>query len=96
MEEQIAPSGDQEFLELVNQLVERALKERHPKKIFEPGVSHVPVSGKFFGAPEITAAVQASLDFWLTAGPSTENFERRLAKYLGVRSAAMVNSGLIH
>ena len=93
MEEQIAPTGDQEFLDLVNQLVERALKERHPKKIFEPGVSHVPVSGKFFGAPEITAAVQASLDFWLTAGPSTENFEKKLAKYLGVRSAAMVNSG---
>ncbi len=84
---------DQKSLDLIEQLVERAIKLRHPNKVFVPGVSHVPVSGKFFGAPEIKAAVEASLDFWLTSGPYTENFEKKLAKYLGMRSAAMVNSG---
>jgi CDP-4-dehydro-6-deoxyglucose reductase, E1 len=86
-------NNDQESLDLVDQLVEHAINLRHPNKVFEPGVSHVPVSGKFFGAPEIKAAVEASLDFWLTSGPYTEDFEKKLAKYLGVRSAAMVNSG---
>ncbi len=37
--------------------------------------------------------VDASLDFWLTAGPWTAKFERAFARYLGVRFASVVNSG---
>lgn len=37
--------------------------------------------------------VDAALDFWLTAGPYTEKFERGLADYLGVPFCSMVNSG---
>jgi CDP-6-deoxy-D-xylo-4-hexulose-3-dehydrase len=37
--------------------------------------------------------VDACLDFWLTAGPNAETFERRLAEYVGVRHALAVNSG---
>lgn len=69
------------------------MKERHPAKTFVPGVSSVPVTGKVFGEPEITAAVQASLDFWLTSGPYTEKFESRFAKTVGMRHSFMVNSG---
>jgi CDP-6-deoxy-D-xylo-4-hexulose-3-dehydrase len=53
----------------------------------------VPVSGKVFGESELHAAVQASLDFWLTEGPYTEKFESALAKRIGMRHAMMVNSG---
>jgi CDP-6-deoxy-D-xylo-4-hexulose-3-dehydrase len=53
----------------------------------------VPVSGKVFGEEELVAAVQASLDFWLTAGPYAEEFESRFAKIVGMRHAFMVNSG---
>jgi CDP-6-deoxy-D-xylo-4-hexulose-3-dehydrase len=77
----------------VAQLVERALHERHSQAKFVPGESHIPVTGKVFGAPELTAAVEASLDFWLTSGPYTEKFESRLAKSVGMRRAFMVNSG---
>lgn len=69
------------------------MKARHPEKIFIPGESTVPVTGKVFGQEEIIAAVQASLDFWLTAGPYTEQFESRFAKTVGMRHAFMVNSG---
>ena len=69
------------------------MKSRHPVKTFVPGESPVPVTGKVFGESELLAAVQASLDFWLTSGPYTEVFERRLAAKVGVRHAFMVNSG---
>ncbi len=67
--------------------------ERHPEKSFIPGESAVPVTGKVFGHEELIAAVQASLDFWLTSGPYTEKFESRFAKTVGMRHAFMVNSG---
>lgn len=78
---------------MVASLVQSALKARHFPKPFISGDSSVPVSGKVFGAEELTAAVEASLDFWLTAGPYAEKFERSLARTVGMRHALMVNSG---
>jgi CDP-6-deoxy-D-xylo-4-hexulose-3-dehydrase len=77
----------------IDDLVSAALDERHSKVQFVPGESDIPVTGKVFGAPELTAAVQASLDFWLTSGPYTEKFEREFARVVGSRHAFMVNSG---
>ena len=79
--------------DLVADLVAQALEERHATQEFIPGESNIPVTGKVFGEAEITAAVQASLDFWLTSGPYTEKFESRFAKTVGMRHASMVNSG---
>ncbi len=78
---------------MIADLVAATMKERHPAKPFIPGESSIPVTGKVFGKPELTAAVQASLDFWLTAGPYTEKFESRFAKTVGMRHSFMVNSG---
>lgn len=78
---------------LVRDLVGQAFEEMHSAKEFIPGVSAVPVTGKVFGRPEIEAAVNASLDFWLTSGPYSEKFESRFAKTVGMRGAYMVNSG---
>ncbi len=77
----------------VSDFVSREYKHRHPKPIFIPGESEIPVTGKFFGVEEIEAAVEASLDFWLTSGPYTEEFESKFAKIVGMRNATMVNSG---
>ena len=78
---------------MIAELVSTAMSQRHPEKVFIPGESAVPVTGKVFGEEELTAAVQASLDFWLTSGPYTEQFESRFAKTVGMRHAFMVNSG---
>lgn len=67
--------------------------KKHTAKPFEPGKSEIKVTGKFFDIEEIKAAVEASIDFWLTAGPETEKFENNLAKRVGMRHAFMVNSG---
>lgn len=77
----------------VAELVSAASHELHSQQDFIPGVSSVPVTGKVFGEPELSAAVNASLDFWLTSGPYTEKFESRFAKTVGMRHAFMVNSG---
>lgn len=84
---------DEEFLDLQAQLVAAAYKKKHSKKVFLPGKSYIPVSGKTFFEEELSAAVSASLDFWLTEGENTANFERELSRIVGTRKAQMVNSG---
>ena len=65
--------------ERISALAELAMDKLHSPKKFIPGESHIPVTGKVFGKSEIEAAVQASLEFWLTAGHFTEDFERALS-----------------
>src|ERR1700735_4908778 len=60
---------------------------------FIPGVSPVPVSGKGIDAADISAVVDSALDGWFTTGRFGESFERNLARFVGVRSASLVNSG---
>ena len=60
---------------------------------FAPGSSVIPPSGKVIGAPELKNMVEASLDGWLTTGRFNEQFEQRLARFLGVRYLMTVNSG---
>jgi CDP-6-deoxy-D-xylo-4-hexulose-3-dehydrase len=66
---------------------------RHKPKTFLPGSTKVPYAGRVFDEEEMVAAVDATLDFWLTLGPQGEAFERELADYVGVRHSLVVNSG---
>lgn len=60
---------------------------------FIPGETPVPVSGKVLDAEDYANLVDACLDGWLTAGRFTTEFERKLAKFVGVRGAVFTNSG---
>jgi CDP-6-deoxy-D-xylo-4-hexulose-3-dehydrase len=60
---------------------------------FIPGVSEVPVSGKVIGNLELKNMVEASLDGWLTTGRFNEQFEKKLASFLGIKCLLTVNSG---
>jgi CDP-6-deoxy-D-xylo-4-hexulose-3-dehydrase len=77
----------------ISGLVEKEFFARHPSTPFMPGQTNIPVTGKFFGIEELEAAVNASLDFWLTSGPYSEKFETVFARKVGMRHAFMVNSG---
>ncbi len=77
----------------LDNLIKNEYRDRHAKTQFVPGETNIPVTGKVFGEPELKAAVEAGLDFWLTSGPYTETFESRFAKTVGMRHAFMVNSG---
>jgi CDP-6-deoxy-D-xylo-4-hexulose-3-dehydrase len=67
--------------------------EAFPAKTFEPGVSTVPVSGKVIDKADLSNVVDAALDAWFTTGRFAEEFERKLARFVGVRCASLVNSG---
>jgi CDP-6-deoxy-D-xylo-4-hexulose-3-dehydrase len=67
--------------------------EAFPAKQFAPGSTSVPVSGKVIDAEDIKAVVDSALDGWFTTGRWAKDFERKLARFIGVRSASLVNSG---
>ena len=64
-----------------------------PKKEFVPGKSYVNYGGRYYNAEEMVNLVDSSLDFWLTAGPWANKFEKGLAEWLGVKHCAVTNSG---
>jgi CDP-4-dehydro-6-deoxyglucose reductase, E1 len=65
----------------------------HAPKPFEPGISAIPYAARVYDHHEVEAAVDASLDFWLTLGTHGKRFERGLATFLGVRHSILTNSG---
>ena len=67
--------------------------EAFPAREFVAGTSVVPVSGKVIGAEDICSVVDSALDGWFTTGRFAKDFERKLARFFGVRSASLVNSG---
>ncbi len=67
----------------------RAAKERAQK----PASIRVPNAGKIYDEEEVACLVDSALDFWLTAGRFTDQFEAQLAAACGLKHALMVNSG---
>jgi CDP-6-deoxy-D-xylo-4-hexulose-3-dehydrase len=66
---------------------------KFPQREFVPGTSSVQVSGKVIDAADICSVVDSALDAWFTTGRFAKEFERKLARFVGVRSASLVNSG---
>ena len=60
---------------------------------FVPGKSRVNYAGRVFDEKEMCNLVDSALEFWLTYGRYSREFEKKLAEYLGVRFALLVNSG---
>ena len=60
---------------------------------FVAGETPVPVSGRVFDAEDIQSLMEATLDFWLTTGRFAAQFEKSFARYFGIRTATLVNSG---
>lgn len=67
-------------------------RERHASKEWKPG-DRINYAGRVYDEEELCNLVDASLDFWLTAGKYTEKFEAGLGEYLGVPFCSIVNSG---
>lgn len=67
--------------------------EAFPTQQFVPGSSGVQVSGKVIDGEDLCAVVESGLDAWFTTGRWAKEFEKKLARFVGVRSASLVNSG---
>jgi CDP-6-deoxy-D-xylo-4-hexulose-3-dehydrase len=81
------------FDKLLEDISEESINTLHTSLKFVAGETQIPVTGKVFGKEEIKNAVKASAEFWLTAGPYTQEFESKFAKKVGMRHSFMVNSG---
>lgn len=53
----------------------------------------IPYAARVYDGDDMAQLVDASLDFWLTAGRYTVRFEREFAAYVGIKYASFVNSG---
>lgn len=74
-------------------LVEEFGKSKYQDQPFDKEHSVIPPSGKVLDQHELMLMVEASLDGWLTAGRFNEEFEKKLANYLGVSYLSTTNSG---
>ncbi|MDT8367124.1 MAG: lipopolysaccharide biosynthesis protein RfbH [bacterium] len=61
-------------------------------KPFEPG-DRIPYAARVYDEKEIVTLVESALDFWLTSGRYTEQFEREFEEFLGVKHCSLANSG---
>lgn len=67
-------------------------KYKEKKEPFRPG-GRINYAARVFDEKEMCALTDAMLDFWLTTGRFSEEFEREFANWIGVRYAHLVNSG---
>ncbi|HUW22024.1 MAG TPA: lipopolysaccharide biosynthesis protein RfbH [Candidatus Bathyarchaeia archaeon] len=63
------------------------------EELFIPGKTPVRYAGRVYDEKELVNLVNASLDFWLTAGPYAQEFEKKLAGLLGLKYCLLTNSG---
>ena len=83
----------EELRKQILELTRRYQRQQWPTKDFRAGEDPVPVSGRVFDEDDVATLVDASLDFWLTAGRYAAEFERRFAEVVGARFALLTNSG---
>lgn len=62
------------------------------KKDFEPG-DRISYASRVYDNEEMANLVDSALEFWLTSGRYTDEFEKEFAKYLNVPYVSLVNSG---
>ena len=65
---------------------------KEKKEVFRPG-DRISYASRVFDEKEMQGLTDAMLDFWLTTGRFSDEFEKSFAKWIGVKFAHLVNSG---
>lgn len=79
---------EQQILNLVREYCE----EFHKKPEYTEG-ARIPYASRVYDSEEMVNLVDSALEFWLTSGRYTDEFEKNFAEYLGVKFCSLVNSG---
>jgi len=85
--------SSQALKEQILALVAEYHQAAHERPAFVPGETRIPYAGRVYDHREMTLLADSALDFWLTAGPYADRFERRMRQYFGCRDFLLVNSG---
>ena len=88
-EEMTEQQAREQILEMTKEYCE---KYHNQKKPYEKG-DRIPYASRVYDGDEMVNLVDSSLEFWLTSGRFTKEFESEFAKYLGVKYCSLVNSG---
>ena len=84
------------YKELRKEIIEKTIEYYHARfddQNFIAGETRVNYAGRVFDEQELSNAVDASLDFWLTEGRFSEDFSDKIADYLDIENVLLTNSG---
>ncbi len=88
-------NNEQEAREEIKSLVAdyyNQFKKPEQEKPFEEG-DRVAYASRVYDEKEMMSLTDATLDFWLTTGRFSDEFEKNFAEWIGVKFANLVNSG---
>ena len=85
-------SKEQDKARILEAVKEYCDKYHMPQTEFKEG-DRISYASRVYDSEEMTNLVDSCLDFWLTSGHYTDEFEKEFAKYLGVKHCSVVNSG---
>ena len=85
--------NEQQAREQILNMVGEYCTKYHTKDTKFAEGSRIPYASRIYDSAEMTCLVDSALEFWLTSGRYTAEFERELAEYLGIKYCALVNSG---
>lgn len=77
---------------ILQQVADYCVKYHNTKKEYKEG-DRIPYASRVYDQEEMVKLVDSALEFWLTSGRYTDEFEVKLAEYLGVKYCSLVNSG---
>lgn len=78
--------------EILNLVKDYCNKFHNTNKPFKEG-DRIPYASRVYDCEEMINLVDSALEFWLTSGRYTAQFERDFAKFLNVKYCSLVNSG---
>ncbi len=86
-------NSEEQAREQIKQMVAEYYKDFKTKKEpFKEG-DRITYAARVFDEKEMCALTDATLDFWLTTGRFSDEFEKKFAEWIGVKYSHLVNSG---
>ena len=82
----------EEIKSLVAEFYHKFKEPKESKENFKPG-DRVSYASRVYDEKEMQSLTDAMLDFWLTTGRFSDEFEKKFAEWIGVKFAHLVNSG---
>lgn len=82
----------EEIKSLVGEFYKEFKEPVESKENFKPG-DRVSYASRVYDEKEMQSLTDAMLDFWLTTGRFSKEFEKNFAEWIGVKYAHLVNSG---
>lgn len=84
---------DKQLKQQIFSLVSKYYNLKHKENSILKTDDYINYSGRVFDEEEIQYLVDSALDFWLTTGKYTSNFEKEFSKFIGIKFCSLTNSG---